>query len=161
MGSLYHRDESRGWPGVRGARGVARDGWVSLKEDWYFVSHPWTSDDRESQSSKKRNDKTRVRSREMEHLIFAPPLSPLSWLIYSMQFYAVLMFHSTKNPADPSSYRGISLSSNLSKVFEHALLPHLLSKLLPLIHPLQGGFRPGFLYILSPLVRYSPHSRRQ
>ena len=74
MGSLYHRDESRGWPGVRGARGVARDGWVSLKEDWYFVSHPWTSDDRESQSSKKRNDKTRVRSREMEHLIFAPPL---------------------------------------------------------------------------------------
>ena len=29
-------------------------------------------------------------------------------------------------------------------MFEHALLPHLLSKLLPLIHPLQGGFRPGF-----------------
>ena len=45
-GGLYHRDESLGWPRGQVARGIARDGWISLKEDWDFVSHLWTSDDR-------------------------------------------------------------------------------------------------------------------
>ena len=61
MGSLYHRDESRGWP--RGE--VTRDGWISLKDNWDFVSHLRTSDDRESQS-KKLMTKPRVRSREIQ-----------------------------------------------------------------------------------------------
>jgi len=95
----------------------------------------------------------------MEHIIYAP-LHILSALLANL-FNAILRCHyvpssfctsiilplfkgGSKNPSDPGSYRGISLSSNLSKVFEHALLPLLSSKLLPLIHPLQGGFRPGF-----------------
>lgn len=49
-----------------------------------------------------------------------------------------------KDSSIPSNYRGISLSSNLSKLFERLLLQVLQSKLLPLIHPLQGGFRPGY-----------------
>ena len=36
------------------------------------------------------------------------------------------------------------MSSNLSKLFERALLQVLHPRLLPAIHHLQGGFRPGF-----------------
>ena len=95
----------------------------------------------------------------MEHLIYAP-ISTLS-IILAKLFSAILELHyvpksfcsstilplfkgGSKNPTDPGSYRGISLSSNLSKVFEHTLMPLLSADLLPSIHPLQGGFRPGF-----------------
>jgi hypothetical protein len=46
--------------------------------------------------------------------------------------------------SSPSNYRGISLSSSLSKVFEKVLLISLTEILSPRIHSLQGGFRQGF-----------------
>ena len=49
-----------------------------------------------------------------------------------------------KDPTLPNSYRGISLSSNLSKLFEKLLLDSLQNILLPSIHPLQGGFRQSY-----------------
>ena len=49
-----------------------------------------------------------------------------------------------KDPVSPANYRGISLSSIISKLFEKLLLVPLQDKLLHLIHPLQGGFRPGY-----------------
>ena len=49
-----------------------------------------------------------------------------------------------KDPVSPANYRGISLSSIISKLFEKLLLVPLQDKLLHLIHPLQGGLRPGY-----------------
>ena len=49
-----------------------------------------------------------------------------------------------KDPVSPANYRGISLSSIISQLFEKLLLVPLQDKLLHLIHPLQGGFRPGY-----------------
>ena len=94
----------------------------------------------------------------MEHFIYAPPFI---YKILSTLFNAMVHLHhvppsfcnsliipihkgGNKDPADPGSYRGISLSSNLSKLFERALLQVLHPRLLPIIHHLQGGFRPGF-----------------
>lgn len=94
----------------------------------------------------------------MEHLIHAP--EKVGEVLSSL-FNGILRLHyipssflcsliiplfkgGGKDPTLPNNYRGISLSSNLSKLFERLLLPRLQSKLLSLIHPLQGGFRPGY-----------------
>jgi hypothetical protein len=46
--------------------------------------------------------------------------------------------------SNPTNYRGISLSSSLSKVFEKVLMITLNEILSPRIHSLQGGFRVGY-----------------
>uniref|UniRef100_A0A1X7T2U4 Reverse transcriptase domain-containing protein n=1 Tax=Amphimedon queenslandica TaxID=400682 RepID=A0A1X7T2U4_AMPQE len=57
-----------------------------------------------------------------------------------------------KLASDPSNYRGISLTSILSKLFEKVLYPHLADTPTPLLHPLQGGFRSGFSSLHTSLV---------
>lgn len=57
-----------------------------------------------------------------------------------------------KDPIDPSNYRGISLTSTVSKLFERVIAPRFLECLLPLLHPLQGGFRPGFSTLHSSYI---------
>ena len=47
------------------------------------------------------------------------------------------------DPSNPSNYRGISISSVFSKVFESILLNKFMSFLSDQLHPLQGGFRKG------------------
>ena len=44
---------------------------------------------------------------------------------------------------NPASYRGISLSSIVSKLFEKLIFIYLDDSISPLLHPLQGGFRSG------------------
>ena len=99
-------------------------------------------------------------SLSMEHLIYAPPciFDALASLFNGIlrlhyipsSFSKSLIIHvpifkgGNKDPHSPANYRGISLSSNLSKIFEHLLLQRLQPRLLPLIHHLQGGFCPGF-----------------
>ena len=97
-------------------------------------------------------------SLSMEHLINAPKKA---FEVLAILFNGILRLHYVpssftcsliiplfkgggKDPTLPNNYRGISLSSNLSKVFERLLLPHFQSRLLSLVHPLQGGFRPGY-----------------
>ena len=97
-------------------------------------------------------------SLSMEHLINAPKKV---FEVLAILFNGILRLHYVpssftcsliiplfkgggKDPTLPNNYRGISLSSNLSKVFERLLLPHFQSRLLSLVHPLQGGFRPGY-----------------
>jgi len=46
-----------------------------------------------------------------------------------------------KRKDDPKSYRAITLSSCLLKLYERCLLESLQNKLHDYIHPLQGGFR--------------------
>ena len=57
-----------------------------------------------------------------------------------------------KLAADPSNYRGISLTPVLSKLFERVLYPHIADSLTPLLHPLQGGFRQGFSSLHTSLI---------
>ena len=52
-----------------------------------------------------------------------------------------------KDPTLPNSYRGISLSSNMSKLFEKLLLDTLQNILLPL---LQGGLDSPILHFIHP-----------
>ena len=94
----------------------------------------------------------------MEHFIYAPPSV---FLILANLFNAILQFHhvpssfctsliiplfkgGNKDPTDPASYRGISLSSNLSKIFER-LLQVLQTKLLPLLHHRSARWLPARL----------------
>jgi hypothetical protein len=61
--------------------------------------------------------------------------------------------------SSPSNYRGISLSSALSKIFEKVLMISLTEILSPRIHSLQGGFRPGYgsthtSFLLSEGINY-------
>ena len=87
---------------------------------------------------------------QAEHLRFAGP-TLLSWLTTIFNsilgtghvpgYVVPLLKSSDKDPSVPTNYRGITLTSVISKVFEHLLL----SRLLPHIQlsPLQGGFRAG------------------
>ena len=56
-----------------------------------------------------------------------------------------------KDQTDPSNYRGISLLSNISKLFEKVILAKLQSPALSL-NPLQGGFRSGYSPIHTAFV---------
>ena len=57
----------------------------------------------------------------------------------------------SKSLNNPSNYRGITLLSCISKVFEKILLNRLLY-LQSYIHPLQGGFRPHFSCLHSAFL---------
>ena len=52
---------------------------------------------------------------------------------------------------DPSNYRGITLLSVISKVFEKVLLMRLYSQQ-DQLNPLQGGFRSGFSCLHTAFV---------
>lgn len=86
----------------------------------------------------------------MEHLIYAPTrlFSTLASLYngiircrhvpvsFTCSLIIPLFKGGGKDPSSPNSYRGISLSSNLSKVFERLVLNILQPRLLTLIHHL-------------------------
>ncbi len=46
--------------------------------------------------------------------------------------------------SNPGNYRGISISSTFSKLFELIILDLISPILTPILHPLQGGFRKGY-----------------
>ena len=56
-----------------------------------------------------------------------------------------------KDLKNPSNYRGISLLSNVGKLFEKLLLEKILSHGISL-NPLQGGFRPGYSAIHTAFI---------
>ena len=92
-----------------------------------------------------------------EHLIFGGPMvSVCLTLIFNSillcryipecfrHAYVIPILKShNKDPSNPSNYRGISLLSAISKVFEKLLLSRL-HDLTESLNPLQGGFRSGY-----------------
>ena len=56
-----------------------------------------------------------------------------------------------KDQTDPSNYHGISLLSNISKLFEKVILAKLQSPT-PSLNPLQGGFHSGYSPIHTAFV---------
>ena len=60
-----------------------------------------------------------------------------------------------KDLKNPSNYRGISLLSNVGKLFEKLLLEKILHQGVSL-SPLQGGFRPGYSSIHTSFIFQEP-----
>ena len=63
--------------------------------------------------------------------------------VFQLSYIAPIPKDPKKDQTDPSNYRGISLLSNISKLFEKVILAKLQSSSLSL-NPLQGGFRSGY-----------------
>ena len=94
---------------------------------------------------------------ESEHIIFSGPvvfdslLSIFNAILSSCHIpcsfrlgYVIPIPKGKENDkSNPSNYRGISLLSNMAKLFEKLLLSKIKADLSPL-NPLQGGFRAGY-----------------
>ena len=107
-----------------------------------------------------------------EHFSFGPVMSIAR--ILAPVFQALLTTHYIPNslrlayiipilkgrhldPSNPSNYRGISVGSIFSKLFEFIILHEYLFSLSDKLHPLQGGFRQGLRtshtsYILNECI---------
>ena len=107
-----------------------------------------------------------------EHFSFGPVMSIAR--ILAPVFQALLTTHYIPNslrlayiipilkdrhldPSNPSNYRGISVGSIFSKLFEFIILHEYLFSLSDKLHPLQGGFRQGLStshtsYILNECI---------
>jgi len=60
-----------------------------------------------------------------------------------------------KDPFNPSNYRGITLLSTIAKVFEKTILLRLQAADIPdLLHPLQGGFKPGISCLHTSCIHF-------
>ena len=63
--------------------------------------------------------------------------------VFQLGFVTPIPKDPQKDQTNPSNYRGISLLSNISKLFEKVLLAKLQPSSISL-NPLQGGFRSGY-----------------
>ena len=73
----------------------------------------------------------------MIRLQFVPPSFTISHIIS-------LLKGKSLDPTNPSNYRGISISSTFSKIFEAIVLDIASVSLSQSLHSLQGGFRKGY-----------------
>ncbi len=102
---------------------------------------------------------------ESEHLCFSGPLVQQVLCnifnemlaschipeVFTLGFVTAIPKGADKDLQNPSNYRGISLLSNVAKLFEKLLLARMMTDGIS-INPLQGGFRAGYSSIHSAFI---------